>query len=364
MELSYAPKHVLIAEQIRNAIKSGSIQIGEKLRADTRLAAEYGVNKRTVANGLSILVAEGILSRTPGRGTVVLRKNPEPAKKYAVGVVAINSGDGFSDMGKAITEGLIRHGCYPVWAVPELFMKATSTPEYTPFTAMLEHMIRDCSRGMIIWGERFFPISLLKRNMSRLDKLVFFGDYLFEEKIEGAKYLLFDRAEAGRIAVKHLAANGHKRITFLGLHHPIPSKRGIYPQMLFIRAMAAECEKLGLDFDMETAMRLDRGDSIEDVLKSAFAHGLTGAMLFYDSCYNEYFKPVLDRLGIRVPRDLSLIGCYNTPWADKSEPPLTSIDLRFSDLGRFTVSMFFGETRDCEVFLKPKLVERSSIRKL
>ena len=67
-ELGFAPKHILIADKMRDYIMSGKVKSGERLQADTVLATKFKVNKRTIANGLNLLAEEGLLSRAPGRG--------------------------------------------------------------------------------------------------------------------------------------------------------------------------------------------------------------------------------------------------------------------------------------------------------
>ncbi|MCT1551967.1 GntR family transcriptional regulator, partial [Brevibacterium casei] len=67
-----------IAEQIRNAIRSGRLAVGDNLPAEAVLAEEFGVAPGTVRESLRLLVTEGTISGRRGVRKSVLRI-PRPA---------------------------------------------------------------------------------------------------------------------------------------------------------------------------------------------------------------------------------------------------------------------------------------------
>lgn len=73
----------------------------------------------------------------------------------------------------------------------------------------------------------------------------------------------------------------------------------------------------------------------------------------------------LDRQGLHVPGDISLIGCDDIPLAEFIDPPLTTIRLPASALGRaaanLLISLIDGEKNvEREVLLDTELIVRSS----
>lgn len=46
----------------------------------------------------------------------------------------------------------------------------------------------------------------------------------------------------------------------------------------------------------------------------------------------------LDRMNIRVPEDMAAAGCNDQFFSAYTHPPLTTLDLRISELGRLAVS--------------------------
>jgi GntR family transcriptional regulator len=71
-----APLYSRIESIIRNKIFSGQFEPGEKLPREEDLALEYNVSKITVRNALSRLEAEGLIVRTPGKGTFIAENIP------------------------------------------------------------------------------------------------------------------------------------------------------------------------------------------------------------------------------------------------------------------------------------------------
>lgn len=80
--------YLQIADQIRDAVASGRLPAGARLEPIRVLAARLGVNRDTVSLAYELLVREGILEATVGRGTFVRsgrapRSNGNPTPPFA-----------------------------------------------------------------------------------------------------------------------------------------------------------------------------------------------------------------------------------------------------------------------------------------
>ena len=71
------PRYVQIRESLRKAIVEKSLYPGEKLPAEDELAAQYGVSRMTVRQGILDLIDEGVLYRRHGVGTFVAQPQVE-----------------------------------------------------------------------------------------------------------------------------------------------------------------------------------------------------------------------------------------------------------------------------------------------
>lgn len=69
--------YVQIRETLRQQIKNGQLAPGQKLPAEDELAAQFGVSRMTVRQGISDLIDEGVLYRRRGIGTFVAQLHVE-----------------------------------------------------------------------------------------------------------------------------------------------------------------------------------------------------------------------------------------------------------------------------------------------
>jgi len=71
-----------------------------------------------------------------------------------------------------------------------------------------------------------------------------------------------------------------------------------------------------------------------------------------------------ERVGVWVPRQISVVGFDDVAMAAMATPPLTSVRVECEDLGRMAVRLLLsqraGEGRGCTVRLTPRLVVRGS----
>jgi len=69
--------YVQVRETLRDQIKTGVLEPGQKLPSEDDLAAQFGVSRMTVRQGISDLTDEGMLYRRRGRGTFVTQFHVE-----------------------------------------------------------------------------------------------------------------------------------------------------------------------------------------------------------------------------------------------------------------------------------------------
>lgn len=63
--------YVQIREALRQQVKNGQLEPGQRLPAEDELAAQFGVSRMTVRQGITDLIDEGVLYRRRGVGTFV-----------------------------------------------------------------------------------------------------------------------------------------------------------------------------------------------------------------------------------------------------------------------------------------------------
>ena len=348
------PKHQALTEHYRQAILSGKINPGERLPADEVLAKEYCVNKRTVAAGLSKLVAEGLISRAPGRGTIVIRQNIVKRKNDVIGCIANGSGEVYSPMETEITTQVLRKGFYPMWVPESLYRAATSTPRHPLFFQFMERFIDDMPYGLLIHGERFMPFDMLERNRAKFERIVFICDYLHSKKLK-AKYVLIDYKAAARKAIRHLMRNGHKKVTLITTPRLLP---GMTPQECYHNAICEVCREYGMEYDAEVPELLWRGTDALSVFRSFRKRKITSALLSFDSIVFIY-RDALHGARLSIPEDLSVIGLYDT--CSRNEP-ITTLNIQERKIAYYATEMLFEEDDNIhEILIEPQLIERNTV---
>ncbi|HEX5325898.1 MAG TPA: GntR family transcriptional regulator, partial [Acetobacteraceae bacterium] len=68
------PLYRQLTELLRGQIVSGALADGARLPSEAQLGERYGVSRITIRQALADLERQGLLERTPGRGTFVRRR--------------------------------------------------------------------------------------------------------------------------------------------------------------------------------------------------------------------------------------------------------------------------------------------------
>jgi len=106
--------HDQIARVLRDRIATGVYPLSEMLPPEMLLVSEFEVSRHTVREAMKTLVNEGLIERSPGRGTIVA----PPSKERAVW--GVKSLDDLLGEFAANRIAVVRHGPVPVREVPEL----------------------------------------------------------------------------------------------------------------------------------------------------------------------------------------------------------------------------------------------------
>jgi DNA-binding LacI/PurR family transcriptional regulator len=184
------------------------------------------------------------------------------------------------------------------------------------------------------------------------------GDYR-----EAMESVVSDHAFGAAMAVRHLAALGHRRI---GLITTRQSPTSVHVR----RGWRQACEELGLDGavpDVDTVDQRDPGwpTALDDVLDACVSSRTTALLVHSDPEAISLVERCRER-GIRVPGDLALVT-YDDEVADLCDPPLTAVRPPKAAIGRAAFGMLAGRLADPDperpahrVIIEPRLIVRFS----
>ncbi len=170
-----------------------------------------------------------------------------------------------------------------------------------------------------------------------------------------------DNYAGGRTATEHLLGLGHKRIGFIsGLFEASAARLRGYKEALV---------NAGLSVDKNLIVA---GDFYQPSGFAATNHLLNlanppTAIFAANDLMGFGALEAVKEHGLRVPRDISVIGFDDIPMSSQVFPPLTTIRQPLAEMGRAAVRMMLAKLRGVEppsqrITLATELVERASTR--
>jgi len=168
-----------------------------------------------------------------------------------------------------------------------------------------------------------------------------------------------------REATEYLIKNGHREIIYInGEVNELQNK-------IRLNSFKDVLRENGINFDkgLLCCSEIHREGGYK-VAKKIFNCGKNFTSIM---CFNDYIAlgvmEYCKEYNIRIPEDVSLIGCDNIPGSEFFNPPLTTIDLPKVKPGEKAVELLFklienSEIRDCNVEYPSFLIIRDSVRKI
>lgn len=174
----------------------------------------------------------------------------------------------------------------------------------------------------------------------------------------------FDYENAGYLATKYLIDNGHKKIGCvtgnIGYKVTIDRLNG-YKKAL--------CEA-GIPYDDNVIFKGNyMMESGSRGLPYLLGQGVTAVFAQNDEMAFGLYKAART-YGIRIPEDLSIVGCDNVEFDESLEVPLSTIEVPIVDMGHYLAEMICkyvndgNENERATKFYAPKLLVRGSVKKV
>ena len=167
---------------------------------------------------------------------------------------------------------------------------------------------------------------------------------------------------AGRTAVRHLGALGHRRVALIGSPRAVLDRHTSYADRM-LHGFTAEVAALGLDGTAEPCESSLVGavDAVDRVLERM--PDMTGLVVHNEVALPWVLSTLRDR-GRRVPEDVSVVAVCPPDVALAQRLPLTAVDIPAHAIGRVAVEMAMARVEDEQPaetrLLTPTLTARES----
>ena len=234
----------------------------------------------------------------------------------------------------------------------------TCDGNYQQFLQLLENVRNSDAAGTMIVGS--FVTEQLKALLEACPGAVLL-DNPGEPSIEiSYSSFAFDNGEAARIAVRHLADCGRRKILLVNGD----------PEHFFSREIeqgyreALSCRNIKINEKLILHTEFTADNACEMVVSALDAGLKFDAVFTNDEMASGVYRALLER-GLKIPRDVAVCGCDGLPIGTHLFPRLTTVVLDYEELGKMAIKYVLeagGNRRQvpCRVRLLPSLEIRES----
>lgn len=359
-------KYMQLAELLKKDITNSVFSVGQQIPTEDEMIERFDVSRNTVRQAVKLLVQQGYLTKVQGSGTFVNESGTtDPGKKSypnrsskRIGVVMNqNNTYIFPRVLMGISDYLSEHG-YAMMI--RITFNHIAKEEET-----LAELLESDLAGLIIEPARSGLPRVnneLYRRIGKTIPSVLIHAVLPEYTIPS---ITLDDSGGMELLVDHLVERGHRNIAaFLKFdENPGMERFQGYASGLLKHKLMFDESKILWFSDEDSPADLFSDDNADKVLK--IIENCSAVMCYNDSIVADFYS-FLDRRGISVPKDLSVVG-YDNSIEGKINPP-TTIDHPKERFGRAAAEALLNRmedpTLDVTKRFSPVLIERDSVSQI
>ncbi|MHC4872232.1 MAG: GntR family transcriptional regulator [Planctomycetota bacterium] len=324
-------KKDFVYQQLKEDILTGKYKADTKLPKELDFAKELGVGKITLRSALSRLAEEGLVARIPSKGTFVLDQSNNAAAEKQILMITSNL-ENMESPNKYIVPAAestaVKLGCKT--AICDYgFIDSLSSDE------LLESLKQKNIIGIIAAMENFTgDEEIIEQLHSTKLPVVLPHGHAEDTRLTGFASIYTPPKGAWCDAVTHLHEQGHQRVATLGLN-----------KNRFRENTEEEHLSLLASYNMSTDKELLRyapyeQESVTEVVNNWLDLDVppTAILCFSDFIAIRVYEALKAR-NMQIPDDIAVMGFCGYPGGDFMSPPLSTIDLEYSEMGRLSVEL-------------------------
>jgi len=363
-ELQASLRGTLRSEKLRTHLldRIATHRVGDKLPGERALAEECGLSLLTVNKVLSVLAAQGVVERRKGLGTFVCGKttHTENTKGSQLQILRLvvrdpetllkSGAQGYTALFyKGVREAAAADG---IETLPTPFEIGAQNQEALP-----AHAFSSESVVGLMFVEQDAPDYRRLWSLLAEDRRIVAFDFAAPES--GLNSVLFNNTSGIRLAVEHCVKNGHRRLAYVG-----PEGNVGMPGDERLDGFRRALEEFGLESASPAIQIQPYGDcsAIHNLLSNQ--ERPTAIVSFMD----HYLVPVANfarELGLRIPKDLSLVG-FGDGLRREVYPPFSVDSIAFDEIamGRTAYALWKSGARGLVKRQAGKLQIRGSVARV
>lgn len=283
-----------IAEELRQNIGSGRIEVGSLLPTERELYSQFGVSRTTVRRALQDLVRSGWAVSQPNRGHIA--SQPSPARESRLVAFIDHANSIHQTLFFKLSQSLASQGFHLVHI----------DSEHVGTVGAMERAAAEGMYGAIVWSKTSTPdVHRLQKLKSSLNVVTI----LHHLPYVGAAHVQPKLYEGARMAVRHLYRMGHRRVAVTGMMDGFRAHHEGFSGFL------AACHELNLhpspiDF---LFCRTSTTEALElrHIERRLRDEDRPDAILMLQDMWVEPIGQVIAKVGLSVPDDIAVVGMGN-----------------------------------------------------
>ncbi len=207
--------------------------------------------------------------------------------------------------------------------------------------------------------------SKLFKNLIKMGMPLMMFDRMFENMKDKVDSVCIDNELAIYESLSHLKSMGHKSVGI------ILGKMEIYTMRIRLEAFLKGVEKLDLTTKDSWILKnlFPEKEAVEKIAEFLSSDDRpTSVVISNQSLIRSFLKASRD-IGVRIPRDVSVVGFDDAVENEFYDPPLTTVRQPAKEMGKIAATILLGriegdKSRPYRVVLRTELVIRDSVRPL
>lgn len=365
------PKYYQISESLKAQIVNGKLRPGDKILSSRELSEYFKTTQVTVLNALRYLETEGYIYKTQGKGVFVCERQAAapsslPPKYRQAGLIIPSKDDMYRNLADTLIAELQKHNYYAITLGNHLTDDTFSSEDKEK---RIQQYIKDDFDSLVIEGTRHVPYRNMHRNKGKFRQLNYVIFYETKLEFPDANQIVCDFYKAGYLGGQHLINSGKKRIAMLTFEPYAPAlvtRHGCVKETFDFRIAAGikqAMDEAGINsqsgFSVIHDMAPAHDSTTENRIEKFIRAGNCGVFSVADFRALKVYHAA-KKMGLEIGRDVSVVGLFNTSWAEVITPALSSVSVNETQIGKITTQCITEHAKGERITVSPELIIRES----